>query len=153
MNRKLDIQIAKAKGLDVVGELYAWQDEYGQWKMGNNGHPSNLHPVYVKRCLCDLYDKDDAIQEEVEREWSIKVFGHYEYCLNVVPFWSSDLNTAWQLVDEMIDSGLVVSVEGDLGYWCTGYGDMSACLSYVEGDTPQESICKAYLVYLTRNEK
>lgn len=152
MNRELDVKIAKAKGLDVVGELQAYCHN-DRW----NFYPDvcddslEIQPVYVLHCQC------------LENDCQDKYFNHSLSCFDVVPFWSSDLNKAFELVDEIKLLDMVESVDiycmrdetlcvidylGSFSGFYTGRDYIKA-----SGETKQEAICRAYLEWhdLTHN--
>ncbi len=161
MNRELDVKIAKAKGLVVVGEtecarhpentieIYLNPGYTGNWFIG-------VHPVYVDDCVCDLYDNGRIPGLSKE-----KIGEHYRGCLAIVPFWSSDLNTAMELVTELDESDFVFA------YWLHHQkgekwqfmihlfiDGVPADAADSSGDTPMEAICNAYLAWcdLTKNK-
>ena len=60
-----------------------------QWKVvaGSTDPWVDIRPVYVDECRCG------------EIEWGSRIFGHNEYCLSVVPQYSTEIRYAWTITE------------------------------------------------------
>jgi len=90
MTRELDAAVAEALGLGVLGEGWAYPDPevHGWWHPTSHEHSGNvLHPLYLAHCVC----ADHALWAQPVPD---KMLGHYPGCLEVVPFYSEDIDPA-----------------------------------------------------------
>ena len=102
--RGIDVLVAKAMGLDVLGETWASPDPDSSYRwnvLGElyKGSHSTMQPVYLYRCSCDL-ERDPEFEELYS-----KALGHYTFCLNVVEFYSADIATARTMEDWIEEKG------------------------------------------------
>jgi len=101
MNRELDEKIArKVMNLQVLGWAYARTYENGWMIIGEGGDQA----VYVYQCHCTDF-------EQFDKEYGLppapKVFGHFVYCLAVVPFYSSDPVAVFEMEEKIKELGLM----------------------------------------------
>lgn len=109
--RELDALVAEqVMGWPVLGwTTCAYAD--GEWTMHPGDEPSGfmVHaehaPVYLRTCHCADVDVEDL--ELVEED---RIFGHYTFCLDVVPRFSTEIAAAWQVVEKMRSLGWFYSV-------------------------------------------
>ena len=124
MSRELDVKMAEALGLDVLGYELAHPDpECGDWCVGEWEGRDEQQPVYVRHCDCDI--RNDLILEGYEDDpWLAQSHeGHMLCCLDVVPFYSTDIATAWGLVEKMVaEGGCPALVFDDNGHWALAGG-------------------------------
>ena len=151
MSRELDARVARALGLDVVGEGRCQKYEHGEWGV-STGWPKEvtpawpIRPIYVAHCVCDLEDFD-----------GMPMFGHFWGCLDVVSEYSTDIAAAWQVVEWMCERGYWCEMRtpfgtGDHndGYWCGFTPHLTSGWNGVPDDwtsapTLPEAICLSFL--------
>ena len=150
--RELDVKVAEALGLELVGLVPAYRDpEGGGWCVGSRD--DDMQPAYVRHCDCDI--RNDLIIEGNEDDpWLAQSYkGHMLCCLDVVPFYKEDIAEAMMLFDWLAARGLV--------RLCNGDGDSKDCdfcptasiwpeekelqIAHVTADMWSEVICKTFL--------
>jgi len=148
MSRELDVKMAEALGLDVLGYELAHPDpECGDWCVGEWEGRDEQQPVYVRHCDCDI--RNDLILEGYEDDpWLAQSHeGHMLCCLDVVPFYSTDIATAWGLVEWVKERYAGFSLHTrPSGKWMAHVfapGTIEAWDG--EADTAPEAICLAFL--------
>ena len=142
--REIDALVAeKIMGMTVVGKATCLLAEGFVIQSENDGAPvpkwHSVEPVFVEDCICDI-ETDDR-----------KLFGHQIGCLEVVPFFSTDIAAAWQVVEKLaekttdtVDLRQSINPRG----WNCVIGNPDARL-IVWAETAQMAICKAAVMYLT----
>ena len=70
------------------------------------------------------------------------------FAVNDVPHYSTSIADAWILVEEMARAGLDFEIMPDNQMWF-----FASSIGYYCGDTAQEAICNAYLVWETYRAK
>jgi len=152
MSRELDEQVAEALGLELTGWENAEPDPemLGAWSVYPYGREKQ--PTYLKRCNCDLVD-EYADSCDLEPLGS----GHIYWCLEVVPFYSTDLAVAWELIEHMHEQGYWCQMrtpfgkgEESDGYWCGFTPHLTTGFNGVPddwrcGDLMPQAICRAFL--------
>jgi len=135
MSRELDDRVAKALGYEVMGWEPSRPDpEAPTWYVWS--WADEKHPVYLAHCICDIVDEWD--------EEEILSCGHYAGCLEVVPFYSTDIAAAWELVEMAAGRGWVVTVR----QMRRGKAKVRIGLPFsAEASTAPEAICKAFLAW------
>jgi len=140
MSRELDEQVAEALGLELMGWEPARPDpEAPGWYV--SFWAEEKQPTYLGHCNCDLRDEliDGPDLEPL-------ACGHLRWCLEVVPFYSTDIATAWGLVDHMIkgtawECYLTHQFDG----WDCAFERPDEPPAEAHGDTAAEAICLAFV--------
>jgi len=140
--------VAKALGLDVVGWEKARPDPEwsGRWNVEwSDPEYADLHPVYLAHCHCGL--RDEMVDGP---DLKLLACGHMCWCLEVVPFYGTDIGTAVPLF-ERLGPAWCLSQSDSAGWddayrwWCwlpTEYGgDGTEHMA----PTPAKAIRKAFL--------
>lgn len=130
-NNELDAQIEqRIFGHTVVPLGRAWDPSGEGYSIlrPDEDHDGDLRPMWVRRCMCDLLPQHQdeskwdysvisreswellAADERTEFAADRAVWGHSKHCLDVVPWYSSDISAAWRIVVQLHDRfGLVLS--------------------------------------------
>lgn len=97
--REMDALIAeKVMRLTVFDVAPACQYEDGSWQVKRaDSFDTEPHPIYLKECRCETIRNDSLLSQLIEGG----LFGHYANCLDVVPFYSTDIAAAWQVVEKL----------------------------------------------------
>jgi len=150
--RKLDCIIAdKVYGLKVIG--WAAEDyDYGiihnpdsKW-LAEEKETRCTDPVYIKKCMCDKFDK--VFTQDSDRR-TRKFFGHYSECMAVIPRFSSKVEDAIDLVEDLRPEVTVVFVSESEGWFvnvCTTL-PMGVCYKSRDEKLPV-AIVDALMLYL-----
>lgn len=139
----IEIEIAKLLGLNVLGWaadeglIYA-QEEYerGDWC---------LSPVYLGRCVCELFDKNPDTFHKVP-----KFLGHSGSCMEEVPHYARDMDST-MLVLAAIDEELCITIKKTKAspFVVSIYEDSDPVIvSFTASDASLPlAICKCFLEY------
>ena len=143
MSRELDEQVAEALGLELMGWEPARPDpEAPGWYV--SFWAEEKQPIYLGHCNCDLRDEliDGPDLEPL-------ACGHLRWCLEVVPFYSTDIATAFPLFERLGPAWCLSQADSgwDDAYrwWCwlpTEYGGDGT--DYM-APMPAEAICLAFV--------
>jgi hypothetical protein len=152
-------------GLEVMPEwVPAWAPE-GDWFVCP-GDEYERQPVFVRLCMHEGWREDRInMLEECAREhnWSKEDFdkmvaqhdaewtmGHHQQCFGVVPFYSTDIAAAWEVVEklhEIAAKGIIIEQTFG-GQWmvCIGHNIGNVCDNKpIECETAPLAICRAAL--------
>ena len=147
-SRELDFQISALLGYPVLGRACVANVE-GDWlvyKFLSEDDDDN-EDVCLVGCRCAeidvLPDKPDA-----------KIYGHYVACLTVVPYYSVDIGSVWQVVEALRAKGLHLLLNDTLTQYRARFytiKDTSSIQALQDGlyfefaDTAPLAICRAAL--------
>lgn len=142
---------------------------------------SGLEPAYVRDCQCDQepidwfreVDMSDpravgfaqrhADRDRAEREREIPRYGHLGSCLEVVPRYSTDISSAWEIMElvfegrmtkhpRVLPSFSVIPIRDDVRTWMTAAPEGARFAVTIEeggffayGETVPHAICLAAL--------
>lgn len=94
--RELDALVAeKVMGLNILGITSCVHHHF--WYVQYDGQGQKDQPVYLRRCVCYIKEVGATI-----------ILGHISACLDVVPFYSTDISSAWQVVDKIEELGFIL---------------------------------------------
>lgn len=125
-NRGLDAEVAECvMGFSVLGVASCDRDPdcgglevipLSEVVRGTEFYPAEIHPVFMARCFCENYpiqhvEYPDGPMKRIEieanarnvREHSMDLekWGHSRSCLSIVPFYSTDIAAAMQVVENL----------------------------------------------------
>jgi hypothetical protein len=131
-NRQLDVLIAeRVMLLEVPGEAPCWQDECSHWHVSYLEGEESSEFVYLNDCVCEFKEETD-----------ITYHGHIAGCLEVVPFYSTDLVRAWSVVERVMEktNEFILEWQGATIGWYCWFANAS-----VKAQTVPLAICRAAL--------
>lgn len=125
VDRELDAKVSTlVMGRPVVGTCCAIFVE-GEWSLHPESSPegwicyAGVEPVCVEHCNCATYpfkqsldnidEEDREYIEETNREWAEEFaadkarWGHSRNCLRVVPEYSSNIASAWLVMERLVE--------------------------------------------------
>lgn len=139
---ELDAAVAeRVMGLNVLGEAICLPNPecgYLEIPYEISAH-GELRPVYLKACQCESKQETDA-----------DYFGHIGPCLEVVRFYSTDINAALDTVNRLMSQGWQVDIigENDVLRWYVCFDNRigeRVVLGQGGAETLPEAICRAAL--------
>lgn len=99
----LDSMVAETLGLKVLGYGAVYRDpETADWTIPYDGNGDYFRPLYLKHCVCDAREPEDA-----------NYLGHISHCLGVVPEYSTDDAQVAYLLSWLAGKGVVTLSNGD----------------------------------------
>lgn len=165
-NRELDVRVAEALGLEVVGEAYCWNPDGGgcticDWledHIEGDYWGGGIRPVYVDHCVCEWMETDPINAERLE--YQTKRFGHYKQCLGMVQFYSTDWGAAGPLLEHLRENGydvyLVLYEDGALVIVFPREGTPDKMSTPIGGEheapTAPEAISRAFIEVMGKEE-
>src|SRR4051812_2202788 len=98
--RELDAAVAReGMGVDVGGIASAWRPD-GPWGLCPPGNGEE-RPVHVRQCYCGtMHDDSDFHRLMYGFE---RLGGHLPCCLDVVPCYSAEVESAWQAMEAAVN--------------------------------------------------